>query len=313
MSNITKASGINSLWLGVTSVAAGAAAAAMHGNLIILPLTLCLLFGLCAQFSINFLHRYNNERFHFGENEADGISFSSSPFSTQSVLREATFGAILVTAMIGLSIIIMGGWFMIVFGAALTLLALILNVGRHPLCRTPWGVGLSALAYGPVGAMAVCFLQSQRESVNDFTWFDLGPALYIGLAAGFLIGNWQIVYNYSQYDNDRRNNKRTLSVTIGLSRSRFMIILNSVCAIAVILMMSLAEYREYWCWTTAIPVLALPFYIYITQALKKADTDGFHRLTTLAGVVMFSVMVGLFVVFCFTGVPLDTHLTLFGS
>lgn len=310
---LNKASSRSSLWLGVTAVAAGTAAAAMHGNLEIIPLSICLLFGVAAQLTINFLHRYNDERYHFGENEADGISFEGSSFSALSVLREAMLGACLVTLMIGLTIVVMGGWEMMVFGVILTLLAVLLNFGKHPLSRTPWGVGLTSIAFGPIGTVAVCFLQSQRESVNEFNWFDLGPAVWFGCAVGFLIGNWKILYNYANYDLDIANHKNTLSVMIGRNASRVMIVVNAICCLAVIAVFVLKD-NVYPQWALiTLPALAVLFYIYVAIAMKNADDAAFHRLSHLCGFVMVALMSGIFLIFCFTGDPVDSHLMIFGK
>ncbi len=310
---LNKASSRGSLWLGVAAVAAGAAAAAMHGNLVVLPLTLCLLFGIAAQFSINFLHRYNDERYNFGENKADGISFEDSSFSSLTVLREALFGSCLVTLMIGLVIITMGGWVMIIFGAALTLLAVILNLGKHPLSRTPWGLPLTSLAFGPVGTLAVCFLQSQRESVNDFNWFDLGPALWLGCAVAFLIANWKIVYNYTNYDLDIINKKRTFTVLIGLRASRALIVVNALLCLAVITVFVLTNhiYPEWMIIT--VPALALIYYVYMAIAMRTASPEKMRSFIQLSGLVMVLTMLAIFLIFCFTGDPVDTHLTIFGE
>ena len=297
----------------MTSVAAGASAAAMHGNILILPLSLCLLFGISAQLSINLLHRYNDERYHFGDNEDDGINLGSIPFSTKSVFREAMIGSSMVTAMIGLTLIAMAGPDMILFGVLLVGLALLLNLGRHPLGRTPWGVGLSSLAFGPVGTTAVCLMQSSRESVNDFNWYDLGPALYIGFAVGFLVANWMIVHNYAHIDTDRIHHKETLPVKIGRGGSRIMIMVNACCCAAIVFALAIREYQEYWIQLTAVPVVVIPLYAILINKIRKATPADFPRLLTLAGIIMMLVPIGLLIVFCLTGIPVDTHLRIINS
>lgn len=311
VSTLSKITTLSSLWMGASCVAAGAAAAALHGNLELIPLSICLIFGIAAQFSINFLHRYTDEKYQFGENESEGLE-GMSPFSTLTILKEATTGAVLITGMIGLVIVIMGGPSMLIFGAALTLFAWFINAGRHPLDRTPVGVSVTALCYGPIGTLAVCFLQSQRESVNDFNMYDLGPALYMGFALAFYIGSWKITRNLGTIDNDRKHNKRTLSVTIGATWSRVAIVFNALCALAIIVAASRVYCDGYWIWVCIPPVLGLIAYVCLSVALKGLSPQNYSKILNMEGILMFLVMVLIFVVFCVFSEPFDTNLTLTG-
>ena len=308
---LLKSAGTSSIYMSLTSVVAGGAAAAMHGNLEILPLTICLFFGIFAQLSINFSHRYNDEKYHFGENHDDGIDFDTLPETTMLLLKNATISALLLTGMIGLGIIAMGGWMMIIFGVLFVALAWIINVGKHPLVRTPFGLIAKAFAYGPLGTMAVCFLQSQHESVNDFNWYDLGPAVYLGVAAGFMIANWSIIHNYSHYKQDRLHGKRTMTVVLGLSASRVTIVVNALLAFAFIFALCRVCSPNDWQWLVAMPGIGVLIYLWISISLKGADPKRAHRLCNYSGLTMLGVMLAIFFIICFTGIPFDTKLIYF--
>ena len=308
---LIKTSGLDSLYMGLTCVAAGGAAAAMHGNLEILPLTLCLFFGIFAQLSINFSHRYNDQKYHFGENIDDGIDIGEESGPTMLLLRSALSGSLLLTGMMGLAMLAMGGWIMIGFAVALLLVAAILNVGKHPLLRTPVGLIGKAFAYGPLGTLAVCFLQSQHESVNDFNWYDLGPAVYLGMASAFLVANWNLIHYCSHYERDKRIGKRTMTVVIGLAATRVMIVVNAVIAFAIIFALCKACSPNYWQWLVAMPGIGVLIYLAIAISLKGADSKKAHKLCDYAGITMLGLMLAIFFILCFTGIPFDTNLIYF--
>lgn len=300
--------------MGLTAVAAGAAAAALHGNLELIPVSLCIIFSLFAQLSINFCHRYNDSKYEFGENIEDGIlPAARKSRGVQLMLKESTYAMLIMACMAGLTLCAMGGWWMMLLGITLTVLAVALYLGPHPLTRSPWGILITWLAYGPISTIAVCLVQSQHESSEPINWFDLGPALMFGCACGFLVANWKIIHNYVHIDADRKYGKHSFTLTIGRKASRAVVFINALLAFGIMWAYCLMDIHNGETWILIVMGIGVVAYAVISLMMGKSTTQQLHNISSAAGILMFLLFLAIFIIACATGKAFDTHLTIIGN
>lgn len=87
---LLKCADLQTLPVGIASVLAGAAAAAVNGNFEWLTVSVCLLFIVCFQITANIVHRYSVVLQHSGEHVEEYIQYSQREmqFPLKKVLRE---------------------------------------------------------------------------------------------------------------------------------------------------------------------------------------------------------------------------------
>ena len=184
---LIKAAGLRTLWLGIASVVAGTAAAVAHGNLQPFPALACLLFAIFAQCASNVMHRYYDAKNGYGENEENNIVYADDidrPLTY--ILKEGIQVFSILTATAGLAVLSMAGWWTILFAAFIAIIVVISNTGPHPLCRSVFYPVATFLIFGPIAVVGTAFVQSQHEALALFSWWDLMPALILGMITGMM-------------------------------------------------------------------------------------------------------------------------------
>lgn len=208
-----------SLLLGTGSVFGGCAAAVSHGNLEIMPAFLCLLFVWTSQLASNIGYSFQDYRNGNTKNiltASDGHVFPSiAGISTYHLLRELTYALSILAAMFGIAIINFADWWVLFLGIFVALVAYVNNAPPFPLVRTAAAPLVTFLLFGPLCVIGTSLVQSQTGADNMLNWFDLGPAVYIGIAMGFLAANAHICYLFMTYPVDREAGYRTLLVRCG--------------------------------------------------------------------------------------------------
>lgn len=133
----------------------------------------------------------------------------------------ATFGCSLI---IGLYLVSVGGWPILVVGAACILSALAYSGGPSPLAS--WGLG-DLLVFIFFGLVAVC--GTYYVQALTLTW----RVLVSSVPVGFLITAILVVNNLRDIVGDAKAGKRTLAVRLGVRGSRMEYIILFVAAYAV--------------------------------------------------------------------------------
>lgn len=175
----------------------------LHINWI--PAVLCFLFAFVMQIDANFVNDYFDWR-RGNDDEATRLGplrACSQGWVSPKAMIIALVATTCLGGLIGLPLIIYGGWEMILVGVACVAFCIL------------YTTTLSYLALGDVlvlvffGIVPVCFtyyLQTGNITMDIFK---------MSLLCGLAIDNLLIVNNYRDIDNDRRDKKRTLIVLVG--------------------------------------------------------------------------------------------------
>lgn len=227
-----------SLCMGTATVIAGCVAAYLHNNFELLPALACLVFVCMAQMTANITYRYFSLRHNFGE----GVSGTGHTWREHllPVYRALSTGLVIVTGMIGLALMELSGWWSIGLAIVIVLLAWIDMAPPLALVRTPFGIVITFLLFGPIGVIGTSLAQSQMGTPIPFNQFDLLPPAILSLRIGLMMVCCHLAYCYITYSTDLRNSKHTFTVTFGRKASRAMFLISNLVAYGIFFWMCIA-------------------------------------------------------------------------
>lgn len=186
-----------------------------------------------------------------------------------------TFG---LAMLLGLYLVVHGGWPILLAGLASVLAGWSYSGGRHPISHTPFGEVFVLVFFGWVAVMGSYWLQTAQLSVN--AWL-CGTALGLPAAAVLLVNN------YRDLPDDLRSGRRTLAAWLGLRHTRTayatMLLLPHVLA----LVMAMRDQTG-----ATLGLLLLPPSIQLVKQLQR-DNDGPALNALLANTAKAGLMLGL--------------------
>lgn len=299
------------LFMGAATVISGTAAAALHGNLELLPAILCLIFAIFAQTAANIAHRYIDECRNAGENIDDKISGTSeSGLPTSLILKEGFMSATFLAGMIGCSIATMTGWWAFAWGLLIFVLAWAAYTGPT-LIKTPWGLLITFILFGPLGVIGTSLVQSLHEATNPLGWYDLSPALYLSGVVGLMAVNCHLTYNFSSYHQDQRNQKRTFSIVFGRKSTRVLFLANSLIWFALMLAMCVNLHPQRWGLDMIAAVISIIINGYIWNKMRTTSRHLSKQLVLLSIINITGMAITNLIFFIVTGAPDDSRMIFF--
>lgn len=192
-----------------------------------IPAVICLLFAVGAQIASNFANEYYDYRDGLDRPGRSGPRRGVTEGDiSPSAMKKATFGVLAATSLLGLTLIIWGGWWLLAVGAVIALGALAYSAGPWPLSRHCLGEVMVIVFFGIV-------------PVNLTSWLVCGEwlpaALPISVAIGLMGANVLIINNYRDADDDRAVGKHTLATLLGrkVVRALYLVFAIVACLLAV--------------------------------------------------------------------------------
>lgn len=200
---------LHTLPVSVAGVLTGGGCAAYYGHFAWLPFLICLLFAACAQVVSNFANEYFDYRNGLDRKGREGFRRGVTEGEIRpEAMRNATYGLLIFTCLLGCSLIYWGGLWLIPVGIAIAAFALGYSTGPWPLSHHGWGEVAVIVFFGIVPVIFTTYVQTQ-------SWDILPVTLPLSLAIGFMGANVLVVNNYRDIDDDRAVGKRTLAVRWG--------------------------------------------------------------------------------------------------
>lgn len=303
----------SSLMVGVGAVLAGMAAAALHGNLELLPATLCLLFVVFMQLAGNYYYLYFDVSRNCGFTIDRQISTPwDAPNGVKPImLREFSFGMFLLAMMVGFALVSMGGWWVLTVGVVVIILSWFSCGGSMPLLRTQYGIAASFVLFGPICVITTSLTQSSHEARQMYNWFDLGPAIYMSVAIGFMAMNANILYGYSTYLTDLRNSKTTFVTTYGRKATRIVFFINGILYTIVSFMMCINLHLDLFGLDMLPSTICFIIDLYIWWKMSHTPRYQLVKLVPLGTLNVLIMGLLSFIIFTITGVPDDSRFTFF--
>ena len=194
------------------------------GHISWLPFLLCMLFALTMQVDANFVNDYfdfvrgNDDEQRLGPKRA-----CAEGWVTPRAMQLAMAVTTLLACVVGLPLVIFGGWPMVAVGACCVLFCFLYTT---TLAQVGMGDVLVLVFFGllPVTLTYYLSMPQGQQSITPACWIA-------AFACGLVIDTLLVVNNYRDIDNDRRVGKQTLIVLIGKTRGLRLYLLLGVLAV----------------------------------------------------------------------------------
>lgn len=199
---VIKATGLQTLWLGIAAVLGGSAAAAAHGNFAFAPMLLCLVFAIFMQSTNNLIHTFYDIKYGFISSERiAGRTSSGKNYSIPyllDILKDGIYTYAIFTGTIGVAIFIYGEWWFLIIGAMLLLVEYLNFIGKRPMVRSLLFPLITFLLFGPLGVVSTELVEiGNTQNLTHLIWWDFYPALFIGFVIGVMAMMSHIILGFA--------------------------------------------------------------------------------------------------------------------
>lgn len=244
------------------------------GTFIAAPAIICLIFAVLCQIASNFANEYYDYRAGRDRRGRQGPRRGVTEGEISApAMKRATFGILAIAALLGLSLTLWGGLWLIAAGAAIGLGALAYSAGPYPLSTHCLGEVAVFFFFGIIPVNLTYYVQA-------LTW---SPTVLAGSCAIGLMGaNVLIINNYRDIPDDRAVGKHTLASAWGQHAMQVLYVLNAVIAVALT-MHGWLSLPAGW---LAVPLLYLVAALAIARAMGRRSGA---RLTPLLGMTAASM------------------------
>jgi 1,4-dihydroxy-2-naphthoate octaprenyltransferase len=229
--------------------------------------------ALVTLFSALFIQlgtNYSNDYYDFlkGADKADRKGpkriLATGEASEKSMLI-AAFLSFTAAALLGIFLVIWGGWPILIIGIVSLLSGFFYTAGPYPLAYVGLGDLFVFWFFGPVAVLGTAFLQT-----GGWDW----RLLIVGTICGLLCTTILIVNNLRDVDEDRAVNKRTLAVRFGTKFTMFEY-LGCCLGVSTALIGSIVLFGK----SQVVPCLILvPMAVNCINVFKEQDGDSYNQL-----------------------------------
>lgn len=311
---VKRKANLPSLMLGAGSVLAGSGAAALRGNMDILPAILCLLFAIATQLAANLSHYYYMVNRYYDNMPRPKLHnpLTHGNLLAVRVLREASFACAIIAAMLGLVIMAMAEtvWWPLLFAVIIVGSNLLLTRGKHPLFGSPWSLIFTWNTFGPIAVLGTCYLQVQHGAAVNWGWYDNAPSIFLAVAIGFLACNVHLIYSYSMNQLDPGCNPNSIVTKWGKRAAEWLIFFNGLIPF-VIMFFGVFYIVVPKAHLALVPMfLAFALNTYIALRLHKAQIGEMMHLSMLAKLNYLLTGITTLIIWLYIGAP-DVSTTVF--
>ena len=201
------------LFLAATPVVAGIGlAVAQTGRIVPFTALATLVAGVAIQIGTN-LHN-DAADFERGTDTPDRVGplrASAQGWFTARQVRNAAHLTFTIAFLLGLLLVVRGGWPILGIGVAALLCGYAYTSGPKPIAYGPFGEVYVMAFFGVASVAGSHFLQTLA-----FDW----PAVALGVALGFPAAAVLLLNNYRDLETDRAAGRRTLAHYLGRGRSQ---------------------------------------------------------------------------------------------
>lgn len=191
----------------------GSSLAFMHQSFQWLPTLICALFACLMQIAANLI----NDLYDYlkGSDRSDRLGperACTQGWITPTAMKKGIWLTIAIACLIGSTLILYGGWPLIIVGVVCVVFAFAYTTGPYPLSYHGYGDVLVLIFFGfvPVGG---------TYYVQTLTWTS--DVTIASIICGLVINTLLVVNNYRDYDQDRISGKKTIIVRFGKGFGEF--------------------------------------------------------------------------------------------
>ena len=199
----------------------GAAMAYADHGFHLLSALAALAGALLIQIGTNFANDYFDHRQGVDTAERLGpLRVTHAGLVTPSAMRNATVVVFTLALLVGVYLVVRGGWPIVIIGLLSILFGVLYTAGPYPLGYNGWGDIFVLIFFGPVAVGGTYYVQALILPTY---------VVIAGLAPGLFSVAILVVNNLRDLENDRAAGKKTLPVRCG----RFFTIAQYICCVTV--------------------------------------------------------------------------------
>lgn len=284
---------LRTLPVSVAGVVAGTACAIYHNGFSVLPFLICLFFAVLAQIASNFANEYYDFKNGLDKKGREGFRRGVTEGDIKPLdMKRATFITLFLTAAIGSTLIIWGGWWLIFVGIPIAIFALAYSTGPFPLSHNGLGDIAVIIFFGFVPVIFTEYVQTQYLYLDYVTWFT-------GASIGLMAANVLIVNNYRDVDDDKSVGKRTTVVIFGRKFMSSVYFINGILGAIFLAMASSGEPF----WVSAGWLAYFAFHSVLWQRLKNSAGSQLNSVLKFTSLLLLCISIYLLIIFA--SLPLE--------
>ncbi len=264
----------------VIPVVVATSLAQAHGAADLGKAAVCLVFALLVQVGTNFANDYFD--FRKGADTAERVGprrAVAAGLVTPAEMIRATGLVLGLAFLVGLLLVIEGGWLLLPIGLVSIVCAVAYTGGPYPLGYNGLGDLFVFLFFGLVAVCATFYVQAGRPGLD--VWLA-------GSAIGLLAANILVANNYRDVETDTRAGKRTLVVRFGRRFAHWQFGLSLLVALAVPVLF----WRLGFGWPVLVPLVLGPWAFLLHGRLLRSSAPA-AQIALLADTARFLAAYGL--------------------
>lgn len=270
---------LRSLLMSCGAVLAGLTASIVRGGVSLFPAFLTLLFAVFLQIAANFRYGFYDMKFSTGENFSGPTQFTGRGLRSDKerkmfLLKLGSNAFSILALTVGIPLFEFIGWIGIAYIVVICGLLYFNFAGPQALVRTPWGILVTFVIFGPIAVSGTALIQ-------DYSNTYWTPIVVNSLISGLMAANAHISIMYSRFEEDVKNGKKTLTVSRGKSVTRAAYLINAVIASVLFCVRPyLLGFDNFW----VFPLVALLFVassIWEANLMSRTDRPSMMRLTRI--------------------------------
>lgn len=270
----------------IAGVLGGLACALSYGHFHVLPFLVCLVFALIAQIVSNFANEYYDYKSGIDKKGREGFRRGVTEGDiSPSTMKTVTYTLLAIDCAIGCTLIIWGGWWLLLVGVFIAVFALAYSAGPYPLSRIGLGDIAVLIFYGIIPVVFTCYVITGSME-------NLRLTMPIGFALGLLADNVLIVNNYRDMEDDMQAHKITTVVIFGRKIMLGVYCLNFTLGLSMIAIFFVIFKSPLWliCW-----VVIEFLYIFVMINIRDARGATLNSLLKKTALLMLLTCVAMIV------------------
>ncbi len=204
------------MFVSMSSVITATALAMQVTEIKWLPACLCLVFAVLAQITSNLANDYGDYKNGSDKERIGPMRMTAAGIISPKAMRNATILFAALSFIVGLPLILWGGWKLLPAGIIIIAAAIAYSSGPFPFSYHSLGDVAVIVFYGIVPVTFTFYILTDIFSIS---------VLLEGLLLGFVINELLIVNNYRDMEQDAANNKKTTVVIFGRKVMRFIFVI----------------------------------------------------------------------------------------
>lgn len=266
---------LRTLPVSVAGVVGAWAVAVRHGDYEWIPGVICLVFALLCQIASNFANEYYDYRAGRDRAGREGPRRGVTEGDlTPGAMLNAIYGVLGLAALVGLSLCLWGGWWLIGAGAFIGLGALAYSTGPYPLSTHGLGEAAVFFFFGVIPVNLTYYVMTGGWSLI---------ALEVSAAIGLMGANVLIVNNYRDIPDDIVVGKRTLAVILGPRSMYSLYLVNAMLAAVAVIPFC----RHFGDMALLIPLAYLVVSRFLAGQLRQRSGASLTPLLGMTSILMF--------------------------